>query len=193
MLRLLLDLLGHPGLGDRLLQLLDLGRGALGLAELLLDRLQLLAQDVLALAALDRVPGLLADVARDPEHLDAVLEQLEHLVEPARRSKVSRISCFSSGRRSMKLATRSAAWRGGARRLHGVDQLRRRLRQQLQRLQRLLLQTEQARLDLGRCRLRLLDPLDARGEERMPGHELAHAEALLALADDVMVAVGAVT
>ena len=78
----LLDLLGHPGLGDRLVELLDLGRGALALAELLLDRLQLLAQDVLALAALDRLAGLLADVARDLEHLDPVPEQLDHLVEP---------------------------------------------------------------------------------------------------------------
>ena len=44
--------------------------------------LQLLAQDVLALAALDRLAGLLADVARDPQHLDPMREQLDHLVEP---------------------------------------------------------------------------------------------------------------
>jgi hypothetical protein len=81
--RLLLGLLGHSGLGDRLVQLLDLGGRALALAELLLDRPQLLAQDVLALAALDRVLGLLADVARDLEHLDPVAEQLDDPVEAA--------------------------------------------------------------------------------------------------------------
>ena len=52
------------------------------LAELLLDRLQLLAQHVLALAPLDRLAGLLADLARELEHLDPMAEQLEHPVEP---------------------------------------------------------------------------------------------------------------
>ena len=77
----LLDLLGHPRLGDRLGQLRDLGRLLVALAELLLDVAELLAQDELALALVDLLLGLLADLARQAQHLDAVAEKLEHLVE----------------------------------------------------------------------------------------------------------------
>ena len=45
------DVLGQLQLGQLLAQVVDLGLGRVLLAELLLDRLQLLAQDVLALRA----------------------------------------------------------------------------------------------------------------------------------------------
>ena len=138
--RLLLGLLGHAGLGDRLLQLLDLGGGALGLAELLLDRLQLLAQDVLALAALDRVLGLLADVARDLEHLDPVAEQLQDPVQPAPQVDGLEDLLLLLDPQIHEARDQVGGERGRARRLHGVDQLGRHLRQQLQGLQRPLLQ-----------------------------------------------------
>ena len=80
--RLLLDLLGHLRFGDRLLELGDLRRALVAFAELLLDRAHLLAQQVLAVAVVDRLPGALVDLARDLQHLDAVRQQLEQLVEP---------------------------------------------------------------------------------------------------------------
>ena len=62
--RLLLGLLRHAGLLDRLAQLRDLGLAFLALAELLLNLAKLLAQDVLALAAGKRFLRLLADLLR---------------------------------------------------------------------------------------------------------------------------------
>ncbi len=70
------NLLGGVGLLDLAPQLLDLGLLVVGLAELLADGLELLAQEELALALLE--VGL--DVALD---LGAQLEQLELAVAPA--------------------------------------------------------------------------------------------------------------
>ena len=64
--RLLLDLLRHARLGDRLGEVGDLLRlAAVALAELPLDRGHLLAQEHLALALVERGLGLLADLLRD--------------------------------------------------------------------------------------------------------------------------------
>ena len=54
--RLLGDLLGHAGRGDLVLVLVDLGLHLVELAELLLDRLELLAQEVLALRSWTSTP-----------------------------------------------------------------------------------------------------------------------------------------
>ena len=48
-------------------------------------------------------------------------------------------------------------------------------------------------LDLGALVLGFVDALDPRGEERIAIEEFADAKALLALADQVMATVGAVT
>ncbi len=62
--RLLLDFFGHAGLGDRFPELLDLGGLALlALAQFLLDRFHLLAQDVLALGLIQARLGALVDLA----------------------------------------------------------------------------------------------------------------------------------
>ena len=77
--RLLLDLLGHAGrrwIFSRVL--VDLGLDLVELAELLLDRLELLAQEVLPL----RLGHLLLDAVLD---LGAELEDLELLAQEARR------------------------------------------------------------------------------------------------------------
>ena len=187
--RLLLDLFGHAGLGDRLLELLDLGGGALGLAELLLDRLQLLAQDVLALAALDGVPGLLPDVPRDLQHLDAVAQQLQHLVEAGSQLEQLQDLLLLLRLQIHEARHQVGALRGGTRRLHGIDELRRHLREELERLERALLEMEQAGLDLRRPVVGFFEAVDACGDERVARHELAHPKALLALDHDVVVAV----
>ncbi len=79
--RLLLDFLGHLRVGDRLAQLVELALRVV-LAELLLDRLQLLAQHVLALPLVELALRLLADLARQLQHLDAVRQELDDAVEP---------------------------------------------------------------------------------------------------------------
>ena len=78
-LGLLEDVLGHLGLGDLRAVLLD--DGALVLAELLADRLELAAQDVLALLLLDAGLDVLLDA---PAHLhegEALALQLERELE----------------------------------------------------------------------------------------------------------------
>ena len=80
--RLLLDLLGHLRLGDRLLELGDLGRALVALAELLLDRAHLLAQQVLAVASpIDS--RVRSSISRETFSTSMrCAEQLEQLVEP---------------------------------------------------------------------------------------------------------------
>ena len=80
----------------------------------------------------------------------------------------------------MVLATRSASWPAEPMRADRVGELARRLRQQLDRLQRPLAQEHEARLDLGAAALGLVDQLEAGGEERVAADEFEDAEALLA-------------
>ena len=76
-----LDFLRHAGFGDGLVELGHLGGLAfLAFTQLLLDRGHLLAQQHLALPLVERRLGLLADLGRQPQHLDAVRQQLGHLV-----------------------------------------------------------------------------------------------------------------
>ncbi len=76
-----------PVVGDLLGQLL-------ALAELLLDGLELLAQEVLALAAVDLAPGLRGDLLLHGEHLDLARQKLAHLAQP-----LDRIDGFEDGLR----------------------------------------------------------------------------------------------
>ena len=71
--RLVLDLFRHLRIGDGLVELGHFGGLALvALAQLLLDRRHLLAQHGFALALVERRLGLLADLLRQPQNLDAV-------------------------------------------------------------------------------------------------------------------------
>ena len=80
---MLLDLGGHLRFGDLLCQLGDFLRlGILAFAELLLDRPHLLAQQEFALAAVDLPFGLLADLPRQPQHLDPVRHHFRYALEP---------------------------------------------------------------------------------------------------------------
>ena len=138
--RLILDLLRHAGLGDGLFELGDLGGLALlAFAELALDRRHLLAQQHLALALVERGLGLPADLLRQPQHLDAVRQQARDLVHP--RRDVDRLQ-------NLLLLLRLHVHVGGRqigerrRRLDRLDrgeQIGRRLRQQLDRLEGLRL------------------------------------------------------
>ena len=74
-------------------------------------------------------------------------------------------------------------------RLDGGEQIGRRLRQQLDRFERLRLQIDEARLDFGRARVRLGDLQHARDQERPAAEIFDDLEALLALADQMMRAV----
>ena len=91
--RLFLDVLRHLGLGDGLAELGHLGALAgVALAQLLLNRGHLLAQQNLALAFVERGLGLAANLLRQPQHLDAMREQPRHLVDA--RADIDRLQDF---------------------------------------------------------------------------------------------------
>jgi hypothetical protein len=187
---LLLDLLGHLRLFDRPGEPGDLLRLVVGLAQLLLDGAELLAQQILALTGPHRLLRLLADVARQAQHLDAVGEQPQHAVKPAvdvdrlqHLLLLGRLEVHGAGDEVGELTGR-----GG--RLDRGGEFGRRVRDETQRLGRALLQLMHARFDLGAAGLLLLDQLDAGDQIGIARQELAHAEALLALADQMMTPVG---
>ncbi len=74
----LLGLRRHLRLGDLLLELLEIAARLVQLAELFLDRLELLAQDVLALVAAHLFLDLRVDLFADLEHLELPREELQH-------------------------------------------------------------------------------------------------------------------
>ena len=80
--RLLLDFLGHLRLGDRLVELRDLGAALLAFAQLLLNRAHLLAQQMLAIHVADRFLGAFVNLLGYLEYFDAVRKQLQQLVQP---------------------------------------------------------------------------------------------------------------
>ena len=82
--RLVLDLLGHAGGLDALGELLELLLGV-GAAELLVDRLDLLGQVVLALRLLHLLLDLGVEAAVDVELLDLDVEEVVELLQPLER------------------------------------------------------------------------------------------------------------
>ena len=87
----------------------------------------------------------------------------------------------------------SASWPGESIALHHFGELVGRVRQQVDRLRRLLLELQEARLDLRAPHVpsRFGNPRHARDEERPAFEEFEHAEAALALHHEVVRALGA--
>ena len=178
-----------PGLVDRLAELADVLAGAAVLAELLLDLLHLLAQQHLALTLIDRTTRLLLDLALQPQHFDAMGQVLGDAVET--RLEIDRLQdLLPFGRLHVHEARHHVGER--ARRfdgLHRVGELARRARQQRDRLARQALEIECEGLDFARRGGRIGEVFDACHEERHPLLEVEHAEAPLALDDEVMPAI----
>ena len=121
---------------------------AVAFAELTLDRRHLLAEDRLALALVEGGFCLLADFVAQPQHLKALGEIARDLLHPGREIDrlqdlllLLRLDIHVGGREIGESAR-------GRRRLQRRDQLRRRLRQQLNRFDGLPLQVQKMRLDL---------------------------------------------
>ena len=187
---LLLDLFGHAGSGDGFPEFGDLGRIALVLAELALDLGHLLAQQMLALAVAELLLHALADLGRQAQHLEPLGEQRHDLVEARlQRDRLQYVLLLVGA--DIEIGRRQVGQRAGRRdRADRVGQALRRLRQQPHRLQRLVAQVDEARLDLVALGCGLLDALDPGDEERPAVEEFDDAEACLALDDQVMGLVG---
>ena len=178
--RLVLDLLRHAGIGDGLVEFGDFrGLAVIAFAELALDRRHLLAQQHFALALVERRLGLLADLLRQPQDFDAMRQLPRHLVHA--RGDVD-------GLENLLLLVRLDVHIGGGevgefrRRLDRLDrgeQILRHLRQQLDRLERLRLEIDEARLDLRRLGVGLGNAQHARDQERPAAQIFDDLEALL--------------
>ena len=188
--RLLFHLLGHFRFGDRLVELGDLARRLVAVAELLLDRAHLLAQQVLAVAVVDRCLGALVDLARHLQNLDAVGKKIEQLVE----------TCLQVERFQQRLFFLDADVHQSGDEVgepcRPLDALQRRdhflghLWQQAQDLDRPLLEIERAALDIDVGLDGFVDQLHLRGQHRIAVEELQRPKALHALADHMVRAVG---
>ena len=188
--RLLFDFFRHLRVGDRFPEFRDFGGIALvAFAEFLLDRFELLAQQILALALVHARLGAFVDLARQPQHLDALRQQFQHAVQaPLQFHRFEQLLFL--GRLDIHQAgDHVGERRGGTHVLHRAYQLLRRLRHQLEHLERALLQSHEARLDFRAGRVRFFDQADAGHEEGIAVQQFDQAKALLALADDVMRAV----
>ena len=189
---LVLDLLRHAGVGDLLFKLGQLlGLAFLAFAELLLNRRHLLAQQHLALTLVERRLGLLADLGGETKHFDALRHQLGDLLHAC--GDVDGLEdLLLLLRLDVHVGDGEIGERAGALdRLDRAGELGRRLRQQFERLEREVAQGEEARLDLGGAGRRFRNAQHARDHERPAAEEFEDLEALLALADHVVGAVGA--
>ncbi len=188
--RLGLHLLGHGGLVDGGGQIGDLLVGALVFAQLVLDRGQLLAQQHVALTLAQGGLGLGADVPRQLQHFQAVGQKLGDLVQPGDQVEGLQDVLLLLGRDVGICGGHVGQDAGGCDRLHRRPQFRRRLGQDVQDLQGLLAQVQEPRLDLGGD-LGGLGQVQAAGDQIGPALQgLGDVEALHALADDVVLAVG---
>ena len=188
--RLILDLLRHLRVGNGLVELGHFGGLALfAFAELLLNRRHLLAQHGLALALVERRLGLLADLLRQPQDLDAVREQPRDLVHAG--GDVDRLQdLLLLLRLDVHVAGRQIGERRrGIDRLDGGEQVLRHLRQELNRLHGLRLEVHEARLDLRPAHGGFGNLQHARDHERPAGQILDDLKALFALADEMIGAV----
>jgi hypothetical protein len=187
---LLLALLGHAGLLDRLTQFGDLGRAFLALAELLLNLAELLAQDMFALTAGERLLRLLADLLGQAQHLDLLREIAQQLVETIGDVEgLQQVLLLGRGE------IRDVGDEVGERRrrldlIDGAGNLRRDVGEERNRLARALLQLVHARGDLGGIDFGLADLVDPGHQEGIAGQEFEHAEAPRAAGDEMMGAVG---
>ena len=79
---LLVDLLGQVRLVDAVAQLVDLGLGLVGLAQLVLDGLELLAQDVLALGLVHLRLDLVLDLGAQLQHFQLPVHEGGEAAQP---------------------------------------------------------------------------------------------------------------
>ena len=144
----------------------------------------------LALAGVERL-RVRAPISADRRSTyEPVTEQCRDLVHP--RHQVDGLEDFHLlGRRGIEIGHREIGQQAGrGRRLDGLAQFGRHARQQVERLANLLAKNRSGPY-LGAGGRRPGDEKATRHQERISGHELGDAEALHALADQVMAALRA--
>ncbi len=192
--QLLADLRLHLGrhvrLRDRLVQLGDLRRLPVAFAKLPLDGRHLLAEHGLALALIENGLGLASDFLADAQDLDPFRQKPRNLVH-AQRQVQGLQDLLLLLRGDIHVGGRQVRQRGSRLRvLHRGHKLGGHLGQKLQRLDGLLPQEHRASLDLRAVHRWLGEPEHVGDQERPFLRELRDAEALDALDDGMVAAVG---
>ncbi len=176
------------GLGDALLEDVEVALIALLLAELFLDRLELLAQDVLALVLAHLLLDLGVDALAHLEDLELPREQPEHLADAVLRvDRLEELGLLVDGR----VEVRGDEIGELPRLLDRVDEragLARQLGHELDDLLRNVAQAHRQRLALDVLRGRLLELRDARLHVRIGARHVLHAHADEPLEDEAVVA-----
>ena len=156
------------------------------LAEFPLDGRKLFAQHVLALAIVDLLLRLLADLLGEFQHLEAMGDEPGESRKPFLDVDLLEDRLFLVG---LDVEEPRDQVREQGRRFDSAQhriQFRRCLRQELDRFGRLLAEHGDQRLDLRALALDVAHDVITRGEKRQARHEVERAEALLALADQMM-------
>ena len=146
----------------------------------------MLAQQNFALALVEGRFGLLADLVRQPQHLNAMREHARNLLHP-RRDVDGLQDLLLLLRRHIHVGRGHIGQCG--RRIDVLEcslQFRRRLRQKLNGLGRLSLKVKETCFDFRRLRVRLGNPQDTRHEKRPAVEEFDNLESLIALAHEMM-------
>ena len=186
----LLDVLGQVLLLDLLEQLVDLGLLVVGLAELLLDRLQLLAEEELALALVDLARDLRLDLRAELRHLDLAAQDqrdpAQPLLDVGSLEQLLALLGLQAQRRGDQVGERGRVVdvRGGELQLLGQ------VRSHPDDLRELLLHGPGERLDLGRVRDDLGQVLELGDEVGLVLDRLDEPDALDALDEDPQRPVG---
>ena len=177
-----LDVWRHARLGDRSVERADLGVVVAGLAQFILDRLQLLAKQELSLSVVELFLGALADLARQAQHFDAMRQQRQQLAHaPLHRYG------FQQGLLLVHIridetrddVCQRARAAGG---LQRMDQLGRHTGQHRKQFHAAFAKLQRQRFSLGRRIGVLVHRLDARGQERIALDRRDDAKALRPLA-----------
>ena len=178
-------------LGRELLeQLVDLGLVVVDLAELLLDRLQLLTEEELALGLVDLARDLRLDLRAELRHLDLAPEDrrdpAQPLLDVGRLEQLLPLVRLQPQRRRDQVRERGRVVDVGG----GELQLLRQVGRHPDDLRELLLHRPGQRLDLGRLRHDLRQVLELGDEVRLVLDRLDEADALDTLDEDSQRPVG---
>ncbi len=184
---LVLDLFWHIGVADRLFELGDFGRLSLvAFAELALNGRHLLAQQDFAVARVERRLGLSADLLRQSQNLDPMGQQPRDPLQSGDDIHGLEDFLLLVRRRVHEGRHQIGERAGRIDALDGRQQFVWRLRQELYRLYRLLLEMDKAGLDLVGRRGGLGNFRRLGDEERPAVQILDDPEPLLPLAHEMM-------
>ena len=177
------------GLVNGVTQSLHLTVALLSFPQFLLDGLELLAQEILTLAAIHDLFGLLADLVGKLQDLNAIAQKLRDLFQTAAHVKIFQNLLALLGLKIEKVGNQI---RQCPRLLHMGDslgQFLRHLRQESEGFGGLLAQVQDAGIQLRTGSSNLLQSLDAGRQKGITRQKFAHPETAFSLGNEMVAAI----